>query len=466
MKTTINLKIGSACTFSEISSVCGVSDANEIRSLLTEQLHSHHKFFGVEPFDIEYSRAQQDYIIRANSIIGIIDCKRFVLSISPKFTNLEIGKCLQLAHYSNAIDLVHHNSSVTDNLVSDNTKLAAFDYFALTFCSAVQDCINNGLLTEQSQFRSKQRELKGKLVLGKHIANGGNPLEPYVSRNIRTHQCAANSILKTTLTECAKRITNGELRSLANNLIPIFSDCKEIQEIQDSDFDSIVTTIPRADYDHALSLSKVILNGFDPLTGSETGFTPFYSLDLDQVFERYCAHELSILLSKNHFKILSQKGFAHRFEPTLASKKIFPDVILQPISPNGRSVVIDTKNKFSLSSNQEVSISNNDIYQIKYYAESIPTNVGVLLYPGDDANCSRYPIRSSEGEEAYEKKLAKRQGELLSSGTDIFRLRQNNNDFYLIIWRVNLSGTLYDTRSSLAEFCQLLSDISERKFLD
>jgi|GEM_PF-1693223 len=466
MMIKISLRIGNEITIPEVAEACGIFDDFQIKSLLERKIREYYALFGSEPYCIEYSRKKDSYIIRANSTIGIVNCDFFILEILPKFETLMIGKCLQMAHSSSSNNLVNHNNDICESNISDSDILNGVDYFALALNSAIQDCINGGLITSFTFYTRPDPELKGHLNINRHISTGANPLAPQTIKNSRTEDCKINSILKMALEICIIECNNHAIKSISSSLIRSFKDVSTIPvENLNISIDEI-TSIPRPDYERALALSEIILNGFTSTKGGRDSFTPYFTINLDYLFERYCSFEIENLMNKISYQVFVQSEKKHDFSPSIDAKKICPDIIVKSTQDSDhRSIIIDTKNKFSLSSDENISISNNDIYQIFYYSLTFQTNVGVLLYPGDDKISTSYPIMGSEGKVKYEAKRNKKIKEMLESGKDIFCKENDNQVFYLVIWRVNLSGTLQDTKESIVEFCQFIADVSTNKIL-
>jgi 5-methylcytosine-specific restriction enzyme subunit McrC len=453
MKREFSLRIGKPISIDYIAVEAGLS-LDETKSLVSSEIKKHYSSYGNEPFSIEYSRNSDGYILRARSSVGKLDCGVFYITIHPKFENLDLGKCLQLAHYSQSYNLVQHNNQICEELVSEEDVLQGIDYFALSFVSTVQDCINDGLIQVFSASEKTDPELKGKLVVAKHVNNGGNPLEPITQINSRSINCHVNQILKAALLRCIDKCEHNHIRTLASGLLISFKDCGDPV---DTDFLEMKSSIPRPDYDRALALAEVILNGFSSSEGDAESFAPCFTMDLDKIFEGYCSYEIRKILTEAKFEVISQDKKNHRFSPSLVCKNISPDIVVRCLEPSGRTVILDSKNKFSLLSDSETSISNSDIFQIYYYAKSYGSNVGILIYPGSSANYTRFPIKSAEGAAAYLKKQSQRINQMMQSGNDIFKLDiGESQDFYLVLWRLNLSGSLHETRKSVAELCMFI----------
>lgn len=465
MKThTVSLRIGNPVPLTELASHCEL-ELNALKKLLCDEIRHHFYAFGTTPYFVEFSREFNDYVLRAGPVIGRIVCGRLVIEISPKFQHLEIGKCLQLAHYSQALQLVNHSSQISPDLVSDLDPISGVDYFAQAFLNAVQDCVNSGLIQRSSEVVEPDRDFAGKLEVSRHVELGANPLEPIVRKKKRSHDGIFNSVLKSALMVCKETCGSPGIRGLSNSLLLQFQDCEDLRDLDEALNTRFRSSVRRVDYEHALALAEIILTGFDPNSDSETGFTPNFTINLDVLFEVFCAFEISNRISEEHFSVSLQETTSHNITPKLDAKDICPDVVVKPYNEGHRTVVLDTKNKFSLSSSDTSYISNSDVFQIVYYSIRYGSNVGVLLYPGDKDSRTQYPIPGSEGSTAYERKRKNAVEKMHSSGKDIFVI-QTPAEFYLVTWRIDLSGTLHDTKKSVAELCQFVTDVSAEEILN
>jgi 5-methylcytosine-specific restriction endonuclease McrBC regulatory subunit McrC len=214
-------------------------------------------------------------------------------------------------------------------------------------------------------------------------------------------------------------------------------------------------TVPRPDYDMALAFSKAIIEGrLITELGSEI-FTPSFSLDMDKVFESYCTTQIQKLILPNRFEVLAQPHFPHDLTPDISEKNIIPDVLVRD-KQTGEVVIIDLKNKYSqLRDEGKFKISNDDLYQLVYYAKTLRAKYCFVLYPGAKPKI-QYPLKSSESQASYEqKRLSKLEEINQKNKIQIFQ----DNPVTLYSYSINLLGTLQETKKSVAGFCQLMVDI-------
>ena len=467
MNLVIRLSISEEVTLDEIANRAGIAEESKVRLVLESKIHEHYALYGHEPYEIRFNRKRKGYVVKANSTIGLVDCGEFILEIRPKHSNLSIGKCLQLAHRAQATDLVNHNSSISEQIVDENNELVGLDYFAMAFASAIQDCVNSGLITTHREDRIVDKSFNGKLDIQGHVSSGGNRLDINQVRSSRSINNVVNGILVFTLSTCIDKSASDDVRAVCQRLLFEFKGVLAI-EYDESDFDiDSITSLPRPDYERALTLARIITGGFSVSEGGNPSFLPFFTLNLDYLFERYCHYELKQIVNENKYTVEDQVERVHPFAPKLRAKKVMPDIVVyNKDAKKGRCVVLDSKNKFSIGESEQLIISNQDIFQVHYYSMVFDTNVAILLYPSDKSSRSKYPLKSAESDEKYLLKKLKHVENMKTTGKDIFITTNRGGNFYLIVWRVDLSGNLKNTMSSVAELSQLVADISNYKILE
>ena len=440
MLPVVKASVGKPLPISRICEIVAIPSDSEIRSILQRQIRVHFSLFGTEPYKIEYSRSDDSYQLRPNGVVGRILCGEFILEITSKFENIDIGKWLQLAHYSGANHLVRHNNDVAESTISEQETFSGVDYFVVALVSSVYDCINSGLLYDKDQKEGDDPNFRGKLQVKKYIQKGANPFNLQTIQNIKQYDCNPNRILKAALEICASKAGNSQLRSIAHEMLPHFEGTSAARIDSTSIEYTFDSSLPRPDYEKALAIAKIILEGFASIEGSTDSFIPFYTINLDELFEIFIAYEIQKLLRSGIYTVHLQHKLPHPLNPALDSNFIAPDIEVTPTNGHGqRTIVIDTKNKYSLLNDSgSIKISNQDLFQMVYYCQAVGTNVGILVYPGDKDSRTEYLLMGSEGRTNYERKRN---------------------------WRIDLSGTLRDTREAIAQFSQFVADCAKNEIL-
>jgi 5-methylcytosine-specific restriction endonuclease McrBC regulatory subunit McrC len=462
----VTASVGQPLALSDISRVVDLADDHAIKFILETQIKEHYNLYGTEPYRLEYCRKKDGYQLRPNPVIGRLNCRSFILQISSKFREIEIGKWLQIAHYSGATSLVRHNNEIAEDGVSDNEKLEGIDYFFLSFVSSVYDCINQGLLYEKGAYEGDDPNFRGKLHVTKHIQKGANPMRLQTAQNIKEYDCNPNAVIKKSLEVCIAKSENPKLLSLANGLLPYFKDINTDRidaNIVDYDF---VASLPRPDYEKALSLCKIILEGFTSIEGEENSFIPYYTINLDALFEKFVSFDIKRIL-KDQYVVHTQSKIQHQIIPELKDGFIVPDLLVYGNEKDqSRPVVIDTKNKYSmLDDSGAPKIANQDLFQMVYYCQTVGTNIAILVYPGDSDNYTKYPLMGSEGKSNYKNKRDAAVKAMFDTGNCRFTFNAALEAIHIIAWRLNLSGTLRDTRESVAQLSQFIADCVKQEVL-
>ena len=466
-KPVVTVRVGEPISLAEIARRIEGLGEEDLKSVLQRKIREHYNLFGVEPYSIIYSRQQDDYELRANAVVGRILCGGFVLEVASKFKEIEIGKWLQLAHYSGASHLVRHDNTVAETRVSDQDQLEGIDYFVLALVSATQDCVNQGLIYERAVEGRRDSGFRGRLDIGRHVQTGANPFRVHTIQNAKNFNTAPNAIIKRALEVCVARASNSVLKGLADEMIPYFGtvDAERV-ETRDLGLESL-SSLPRPDYEKAIALSKVILEGFAAIEGDMESFMPYYTIDLDDLFEKFVSFELARMLKKDVYDVRLQGKLPHPLVPDLPGNFIAPDILVfrKPVV-GGRPVVLDAKNKYSLLSRSgAVKIANQDLFQAVYYSQAVGAEMAILVYPGDAGNFTKYPLMSSEGRAKYQEKRTRAIKAFQTDKTGLFKYRTQNSEMYIVAWRVNLSGTLRDTKESMAQLSQFVADYAKKEIL-
>lgn len=462
IKPRLLISLGNPLSIETIAQNLDGVSASSVQNLLEAKLLEHYQRFGHQPYSIVYERKQRGYVVQAGPIIGLIDLGLFELVAQPKFEGLEVGKCLHLAHHCQLNSLVRHTNTLIEEELSNINRLTSVDYFATAFLSTVTDVINNGLLQTISTVEGPDANFRGTLVIDRHIATGSSPLQPYTRRPVSIHDVPVNRTLKAALKLCRLHCTSPQVQSFASAALSHFNDVSENTPGEPFVYE-FESTLPRDEYKQALNFAQIILEGFDPLSGSEELFLPSFTLDLDLLFENFIAFELERKLRSELYTVRVQQKYPHPTEPVLVGKLIQPDIVVEDRSGT-TFVVLDTKNKYSLLPDQlSPSFSNADLYQIAYYCLVLEAKTAVLVYPGNFSTSTKYPFRGSEGERKYETKRQRALQNIQSNPSTYLRLSFASYPISLYFWRINLQGTMYDTMESVAQLALFLADVIKGK---
>ena len=157
-----------------------------------------------------------------------------------------------------------------------------------------------------------------------------------------------------------------------------------------------------------------------------------------------------------------QATIPHPISPILPNRYYSPDILFKP-KDDSVVFVVDTKNKYTqMSSAIDCQVSNSDLFQMAYYAQAQGSDTIVLLYPGNDETASGFPLKAAESDSSYATRLRRYFTNIHSNPQLSFILKFNPNiRFY--VWRVDLSGSIKNTRDSVARLAQFLAELYKRR---
>jgi 5-methylcytosine-specific restriction endonuclease McrBC regulatory subunit McrC len=422
-------------------------------------LSKHFYQFGSRPYSIEYLPGK-GYTLRASSLIGKISTPNYDIVLNPKFKELSFGKCLALAQSSNSSMLNIASNEFTQSLISNKYDYSTFDYLGFGLIDAVNTIINNGLARTFKDVIGDSVKLRGTIALIESISSGKGLFKPFINDTEPDYNIYPNRLIKTALTILVSSTKNNELKNAANIYLNHFKestvlDKKDIELL----FGKYLFNLPRIDYEKGILYStSIIEGGMIDSEGKSIGL-PSITMDLDKIFEYYVSNTTSKMLGKERFEVLLQPNYEHKSTPQFNNKKIIPDIIIKDKRFN-RSFVVDTKNKYSeLSDNGIINLNNSDIFQITYYCNSLQTYTAILLFPSIKPKI-QFPIKGSESESSFKDKCDQSFQKLLDHQS--FKIF-DNNQISLIVYHIDLGGSMFDTEKSIASFCQLISYLSQNE---
>ncbi len=465
MTTVPNLKlsVGNPLSLEEISSSCPSYTESEIISALKVAAKKHKLSFGVEVFKLQYVVDKDGLVIIPGPAVGIVDCTFFRLTFEPKFSGISVGKCLALAQVSGSVELVNHSETIVEQEVSYDCLTSSIDYFSKAFLSSVYDVLQQGLIKTRVERSKVDPEVRGNIDFFNTISGASE--FPIVKVAEQTNDVSVNRFIKGAITEVIKSRACNDVKGVAGELLNVFNDVADnIPDINEINLSSH-TTLQRNDYEKCITLAQIIFDGFNYESGDESSFTPYFTINLDLLFERLVIQQLQVQILSESFDVRPQFEFDHPATPPMQLKFIKPDIVVLPkdSSLGYKSVVVDSKNKYSMSGSDILSVSNSDLYQMTYYAQCFETNYAVLVYPGNKENCSKYPIPSSEGRVAYENKRSRAVEKIRSDSKSYVKLSFENHSVDIYFWRVDLTGTMKETEHSFAQLALFLTDLSKNE---
>jgi len=428
-----------------------------LRTEIEEKLRVFYKKFKIQPISLTYSVLNNEYLLKIDhSYVGNIVFKKFVIQIIPKHINLSSEKILKLSIYTGQENQVLSGGNHYKGLKGQDESIDSLSLFYDLFLDKVSLYIRNGIIHGFVQRQATLGELKGVLDVNKHLRF---PVPKNLAHQIvksKTPNIKFNQLIKALILDIVNKTTKSDLIIKSKSLLSVFHDVSNIDLpnfLNTNDFK--LKNLSRSDYEEVLEVAEILINGFDPDSNTALGFLPEYLINLDLMFERICYFFIKDILNKDFFNVYYQKNHPHLFSQLNVSGEIIPDIYVTSDNSDflNSRIVLDAKNKYSgLDDAYKVSLS--DIYQLYYYSNVLNSKYIIILYPGSSRNCSRYPLKGSKGEGEYNKSRMTKISDMWDSNQIV-----NFKGVYYIFWRVNLEGSLKDTKNSFDELSNLIAEI-------
>lgn len=453
-KPRLSVSLGKEVSIYQIASSLEL-DPQLVRNELEAAIREHYYHFASKPITLEFE-PKTGYTLKASSSVGVLSTPSFLVDIMPKIPDLSIGKALGLAQES-GINLLNINEkSLARNGLSDQSSYSSVEFLAFSLADSALTVRHNGFARKFDEVMLPASKLSGSIAFQETVSSGSSLLSPYVNNVEPSIDIYPNQVIKAALALCLASTSSSDIKSLLRVLLDSMNEVQTVP-IEKLNVDELFInfTVPRPDYDMALAFSKAILEGRLISESDSTIFTPSFTLDLDKVFESYCTTQVQKLIVPNRFEVLAQAQFPHDMVPDISEKKIIPDVLIRD-KQNGKIIILDLKNKYSqLRDEGGFKISNDDLYQLTYYAKTLGAKCCFVVYPGANPRI-QYPLKGSEGQPEYERKRIVKLEEInTKSKVQIFK----NDSVTLYTYSVNLLGSLQDTKKSVASLCQLMIDV-------
>lgn len=451
---SLQLALGKPLKLSEVAEMTGLDDS-VVRKEIEHAIREHYFHFASKPINIEFD-PNSGYVITATSAIGMLKTPNFVINLIPKIPKLSVGKCLGLAQESGIKQLNINQNNLIDSAFSEKSSNSTVDFLGFSLANAIIRVVNNGMARRFEEVYGTATKLSGNIQFQATIASGKSLLGPIIEEISPSLDIYPNRVLKFALSLCLRESHNDPLKHLVSSLLQSFD---EVQDIDDSEIDTnhlfADYSLPRPDYELALAFAKALIEGMTVELENKGTFVPSFTLDLDRVFEQYCSKTVRQLMNEERYEVLNQREFRHEIAPYKAEKSIIPDIVVRD-KESGECVVLDVKNKYSqLRNDGDVALSNQDLYQLTYYAQSLNALCCLLIYPSMKPPI-QYPIKSSESETTYQEKKRTKRDEIESlNKIAIFR----EKPIRLYTYNIDLSGTMENTKRSVAGLSQLVADI-------
>jgi len=373
------IKQGNVLPTNSIAAECGLEQSlvlDEIRAKVDHYTYQ----FGVKPLAVEY-QAGKGFVLRAESQIGYLVTPNFVIRIQPKVENISLTKILLMAQKTNSGFLDIQNDRLNAALTSDG-KYSNLDLLAISFLDKVDEIVRNGLMYEWDTKVDPASTNKGQIDLNQWAAQGKSMPIP---RSEIEPDCdiIVNRFLKATLLHIKQSISIESVQSIAITCLGYFDGVSSAQ-INDcrSQVEQQFYNYPRQDYKLAVGFAEAIVDGGYFTDSAQGNQMPSFILDMNVVFEKYCAYMIKRQLDPQLYEVEIQSEYPHCSKPEL-SGAIQPDIVVRH-KESEKCIVLDTKNKVvKFFDSPAGRLPNQDIFQLVYYSQTLLAVGALLLYPSD-----------------------------------------------------------------------------------
>jgi 5-methylcytosine-specific restriction endonuclease McrBC regulatory subunit McrC len=418
-------------------------------------LEKYYRYFGIKPFIFEYISGQ-GYIARASSSVGVLRYDNLIFRIDSKIKGLSLAKIMAMAQLSSKNRFNISDSKISAQIKSDE-DYCLIDLLGFSFLDAIEVVLRNGLHRVFYEHTEVSFGASSGINLEENISRGMVP-PPAVDSLESTVNTVPNQLLKYALEFLAANARNQILKDDTFNILRYFIGVDTPKFLADViEGGNSFFTVPRSDYDRALSIAISLLNGanLNIDTGSSE-FIPSCLLDLDSVFEDFCGMQLKKLFASDIYEVLLQSSYPHSSMP-LIQGSIIPDVVIRNKRTN-KIIVVDLKNKYSqLQSGGLLSSANQDLFQIYYYGQVLNAAAVFLLYPSTKP-VWKYPLRGSEGEAKYKEKVS---NSFAHENFPLIKLMVEAKSLDLYSLQVDLSNDMKNTSDSLASIASFIDYLCE-----
>lgn len=293
------------------------------------------------------------------------------------------------------LGIFRHIQTHSANLTQ--SKMPLLEVFISQFLDSVTTLIKKGLRSDYVSRESNLSFLKGKLLVGKQIrSNSINKHNFYVEHDEFLLDRPINRLIHTALNIVSRYTTSAENQKILKELLFEFSDILLSSNVK-KDLSSVKLDRGMKYYEIPLEWTKLILDGFSPLTMKGSSYAFSLLFPLESVFESYVASVLLTLLPEN-MRLdtqLKTKSLA-----VFNKRKFFelrPDLFIT--NKHSSNIILDTKWKLIDSTKDngtdKFGLSQSDLYQMFAYGHKYLNGNGelFLIYPSHDDFI--YPIQFS-----------------------------------------------------------------------
>jgi len=273
----------------------------------------------------------------------------------------------------------------TNNANITKAKMPLLEVFITQFLDSVNALVKRGLRSDYVKQEDNLAFLKGKLLVGKQIRhNSINKHKFYVEYDEFLQDRPANRLVHAALQKVANNARSARNQKLLRELTFVFDEIPASRNHK-QDFSQIKLDRGMSYYQTPLEWTRLILDGFSPLTMKDKNSALSLLFPMEAVFESYVESVLKTQIADGqqlHGQVNAQHLVKHKQRNMFNLK---PDLMIY--KDKTPLVVLDTKWKLVDSSGKDkYGISQADMYQMFAYGHKYLDGSGhiFLIYPEQD----------------------------------------------------------------------------------
>lgn len=268
------------------------------------------------------------------------------------------------------------------------SKAPLLEAFISQFLDSVNTLVKRGLRGDYVSRESNLSFLKGKLLVGRQVkVNSINKHKFYVEHDEFLLERPINKLIHTALNKVLSYTTSAKNQKLSEKLLFVFADIPLSTNIK-NDISAVKLDRGMNYYKAPFEWTKLILDGFSPLTLQGNSYAFSLLFPLEAVFESYVVSVLLKLLPEHMCLNTQVKTKSLALFNKLKFFQLKPDLLIT--NKQSSDVVLDTKWKLidSRKDNRtdKFGLSQSDLYQMFAYGHKYLDGIGelFLIYPSHD----------------------------------------------------------------------------------
>jgi 5-methylcytosine-specific restriction enzyme subunit McrC len=340
--------------------------------------------------------------LRARQTVGLIVADGATLEILPKIAGRAEGAAReQLVHMlAVAYDLP---LAVSGSAAVSTQRNSLLEIVIERFATGLRTAVRKGLPHRYLSVAEDLPALRGKLQTVRQFTTlATSPHRLACEYDEYSADTPLNQVIKAAVHKLLRFTTRARNARLLKELTTRYAAVSYVPEPA-LPWDQVKLDRTNQRWHQVFALAKLLLgNDYQSTTSGKTnGITLLFEMNI--LFERYIAVQMSKALAGSTFSTSTQGGLRHCLTDQASGRSVFrtrPDIMLHR---DGQvALVVDTKWKHIAE--KEIEINQSDIYQMMAYAQVYQCSHVILLYPhaGDfgkeEGIQATYQVANSESE--------------------------------------------------------------------